>query len=78
MTIRDTTKKKLEELYEEHIHRYSSRLRQAEAGKPGFRVDELKMYISLWNEVKAKDFDYSKLTSQTKNEVDDAIFDEEG
>jgi len=77
MKIRDTTKKRLEELYEDHIHRYSLRLRQAESGKPGFRADELKMYISLWNEVKAKDFDYSKLTSKAKSEVDDAIFDEE-
>jgi len=49
MKIRDTTKKRLEKLYEDHIHRYSSRLRQAESGKPGFRADELKMYISLWN-----------------------------
>jgi len=72
-----TTKEKLQELHAQHMGRYSSRLRQAMSGKPGFRIGELEVLIDIWESVRRKDFDYEKLTSIEKSEINDAIFDEE-
>ena len=71
------TREKLQELHTIHMTRYASRLRQAMSGKSGFRIHELEELIGIWESVRRKDFDYEKLTSIEKSEINDAIFDEE-
>lgn len=70
------SKRQLRGLHTMHKLRYESRLKRARSGATGFREDELIILINLWNEVQAKDFDYSRLTTDAKQEVDDAIADE--
>lgn len=65
----------IKRLYETHKKRYSDMLERSKT-MPGYRVGELITLLELWEEVKAKDFDYFQLSEAAANEVDDAIYDE--
>jgi len=71
------TKEKVKELYDIHIVRYGKRLEQANLGESGYKRDELVYLVSIWKEVKAKDYDFNKLTSDAKTEVIEALMDED-
>ena len=72
----DTTKENLQRLTDMHLRRYSNRLRAAKAGVRGYRQDELQHLITLWEEVRHMDHDFSKLSKPAVYEVLDAIQDE--
>lgn len=74
----NTTPEMLRRLHPVHMERYTKRLARARAGEPGFRETELIQLVKLWKEVEEKGFDFSKLSTEAKVEVMDAIADTEG
>ena len=68
------TKEKIAQLREQHVRRYEGMIRFG-ASSGNVRVDECKALIAIWQGTEGKEF--SQLTREQRNEVEDAIFDEE-
>jgi hypothetical protein len=67
----------LKRLTELHKQRYSSRMKAGLEGNPAVRVDECKHLLGLWENVEDSDYDWDKLGQAERNEVMDAVLDEE-
>jgi hypothetical protein len=80
MYISETEKgaENLKRLHAIHVARYSARLRKAEAGIPGFRVDELRRLLGVWQSIERKGFHWPALSQDEWAEATDAILDERG
>ncbi len=70
----NVTKEKIAALREQHVRRYSDMIRFG-ASSGNVRVDECKALIAIWQGTEGKE--YSELNRVQRNEVNDAIFDEE-
>ena len=71
---------KLKQLTERHIRRYRNHLRLAESGSDlglSVNVNETRYYLSIWNSIQSKEFNWSQLNVQERREVRDALDDEE-
>jgi hypothetical protein len=71
------TKEQLKALYEAHVRRYEGRLVKARAGLPGCRVSELTQLLKLWREVALHDFDLDAISDEAREEVEDALADQD-
>jgi hypothetical protein len=72
------TAARVEDLTARHIHRYEIFLSRARAGDPGYRESELVALLAIWRGVAAKGYQWKKLNKAEKDEVWDAMMDEEG
>jgi len=61
-------------LLEKHLRRYRDRLIMSES-RPGFRPDELRYLLALWESMDRKNF--TDLTYEEYEELFEAILDEE-
>ena len=73
----EVTKELIESLASLHIRRYSIRLEKAKGGRPGYNASECEYYLGLWLGIVAVDYDVSKMTPAQREELAEAVADEE-
>ena len=67
----------IERLTHIHLHRYGNRLKDAHKHPQNYNVNELKWYLSLWEEIESRDYNYYAVSESAQQEIMDAINGEE-